>query len=96
LHYCEAKFTYILVPLIPYGIEVVSFIFDYFTEGVAIWTSDQLASRPLPKHGTTYTQNKNIRIPNIHALNAIRTHDPGFTAREKSTCLRRLSYRDRL
>jgi hypothetical protein len=35
------------------------------------------------------------RIPNIHALFGIRTHDPGFRASKDSTCLRPLDYRDR-
>jgi hypothetical protein len=58
--------------------------------------SDQLFARPLPKYRTTQTQNKHIRIPNIHALCGIRTHDPGFGTSEDSTCLRPLGYRDRL
>jgi hypothetical protein len=39
---------YLPVPLIPYGVEVV-FYFDHFTDG----TSDQLVTRPLPKHNKT-------------------------------------------
>jgi hypothetical protein len=31
----------------------------------------------------------------MHALSAIRTHDPGFRASEDSACLRPLGYRDR-
>jgi hypothetical protein len=33
---------------------------DHFTDGRTPWTSDQLIARPLPKHGTTQTQNKHI------------------------------------
>jgi hypothetical protein len=69
--------------------------YDHFTDGRTLWTSDQLVARPLPKHSTTQTQNKHIRIPNIHALCGIRTHDPGFRVSEDSTCLRTLGYRDR-
>jgi hypothetical protein len=58
--------------------------------------SDQLVTRPLPKHRTTQTQNKHIHIPNIHAFCGNRTHDPGIWSSEDSTCLRQLSYRDRL
>jgi hypothetical protein len=68
---------------------------NHFTKGRTPWTSDQLVARPQPKHRTTQTQNKHIHIPKIHALCAIRTHDPGFRASEDSTCLRPLSYRDR-
>jgi hypothetical protein len=48
---------------------------DLFTIGRTPWTSDQLVSRPLSKHRTAQIQNKHIYIPNIHALNEIRTHD---------------------
>jgi hypothetical protein len=61
-----------------------------FTDGRAPWTGDQLGARPLPKHRTTQTQNKRIHTSNIHALNGIRTHDPGFRASEDSSCLRPL------
>jgi hypothetical protein len=67
---------------------------DHFTDGRTPWTSDQLIARPLPKHRTTQTQNKHTHTPNIHALCGIRTHDPGFRAREDSSCLRSLGYRD--
>jgi hypothetical protein len=68
---------------------------DYFTDRRTPWASDQLVARPLPKHSTTQTQNKHIRVPNFFALCGIRTHDPGFLANEDSTCLRPLGYRDR-
>jgi hypothetical protein len=71
-------------------------IFIIFTDGRTPWTSDQLVTRPLPKHRATKTQNKHIHIPHIHALCRIRTHDPGFRASEDSTCLRQLGYCDRL
>jgi hypothetical protein len=47
---------------------------DHFTDGRTPWTSDQFVARPLPKHRTTQTQNKQIYIRNIHALCGIRTH----------------------
>jgi hypothetical protein len=44
----------------------------------------------------TQTQkNAHTRTLHIHALSQIRTHDPGFRAREDSACLRPLGYRDR-
>jgi hypothetical protein len=55
----------------------------------------QLVARPLPKHRTTQTQNKHIYTPNIHALSGIRTHNPSVRAREDSSYLRPLGYRDR-
>jgi hypothetical protein len=58
--------------------------YDHFTDGRTPWASDQLVSRPLPKHRTTQTENKHIHVPNIHALCRIRTHDPGFEANEDS------------
>jgi hypothetical protein len=70
--------------------------YGHFTEGRTPWMSDQLVVRPLPKHSTTQTQNKQMHIPNIHTLCEIRTHDPGFRASEDSTCLWPLGYRDRL
>jgi hypothetical protein len=69
---------------------------DHFTDGRTPWTSDQLVARPLPKHRTTQTQNKDIHMPYIHALCGFRTHDPGFRASEDSTCFRTLGYPDRL
>jgi hypothetical protein len=66
-----------------------------FTDGRTPWTSDQLVSRPLPKHRTIQTQNKHIHTSNTHALCGIRTQDPGFRASEDSSCLRLLGYRDR-
>jgi hypothetical protein len=47
--------------------------------------------------GTQTQQNANTHIQtlNIHNLSGIRTHDPGFRAREGSACLRQLGYRDR-
>jgi hypothetical protein len=49
------------------------------------WTSDQPVARPLPKHRTTWTQNKSIYTPNIHALSEIRTHDPSARVCEDSS-----------
>jgi hypothetical protein len=66
------------------------------TDGRTPWTSDQLVTRPLPKHRTTRTQNEHIHTPNIHALSGIWAHDPGFRACEGSSCLRPSGYRDRL
>jgi hypothetical protein len=69
---------------------------DYFTDGRTPWTSDQLVARPLPKHRTIQTQNKQIHKPNIHALSGIRTHDSSVRASEDSSCLRTRGYYDRL
>jgi hypothetical protein len=69
------------VPLTLYGVVVV--FFYHFTDGRTPWTSDQLVARSLPKHRTTQTKIKHIRIPNIHALCGIR-----FRASEDSICLR--------
>jgi hypothetical protein len=66
-----------------------------FTDGRTVWTSDQLVTRPLPKHSTIQSQNKHIPTSNIHALCGIRTHDPIFQASEDSTCPRPFGYRDR-
>jgi hypothetical protein len=54
------------------------------------------SSRGLYLKTGQHKQNKYIHIPNIHALCGIRTHDPGFRVSEDSSCLRQLSYRDRL
>jgi hypothetical protein len=70
-------------------------LYDHFTDGRILWTSDQLVARPLPKHRTTQTQNKHIHTPNIHALCGIRTHDSSFRASEDSSCLRPFGYCDR-
>jgi hypothetical protein len=43
----------------------------------------------------TQTQNKRIHIPNIHAFNWIRTHDPSIRASEGSSSLRPRDYSDR-
>jgi hypothetical protein len=82
-----------LFPL--WSIELISQFFDHFTDGRTPWMGDQLIARPLPKHGTTQTQNKLIHTSNIHALCGIRSHDLGFRASKDSTCLRPLGYRDR-
>jgi hypothetical protein len=58
--------------------------------------SDQLVTRPLPKHRTTQTQNKRIHTPNIHALSGIPAHDPSVRASEDSSCLRPRGHCDRL
>jgi hypothetical protein len=70
------------------------FHYDYFTDGRAAWTSDQLVARPIPKHRTAQTHNKHLQTPNIHALCGIQTHDPSFRASEDSRYLRQLSYRN--
>jgi hypothetical protein len=57
---------------------------DRFTDGMTPWTGDQPVARPLPKYGTTQTQNKRIHTPNIHVLCGVRTHDPGFQASQDS------------
>jgi hypothetical protein len=49
---------------------------DHFTDGRTPWTSDQPVARPLSKHRSTQTQNKQIHILNIHALCEIRTTIP--------------------
>jgi hypothetical protein len=67
---------------------------DLFTIGRTPWMSDQLVARPVPKHRTAQTQNEHI--PNIHALSGIPTHDHSVRAREDTSCLRPLGYRDRL
>jgi hypothetical protein len=69
---------------------------DLFTIGRTPWTRDQLVVRPLPKHRTTQTQNKHIYTLDIRVLSGIRTHDHSARAREDSSCLRPLGYRDRL
>jgi hypothetical protein len=75
---------------------LVSFQFlDLFTTSRTTWTSDQLVTRPLPKHRTAQTQNKHIYTPNIHAVSGIRTYDPRVRASENTSCLRPLGYRDR-
>jgi hypothetical protein len=89
------QLTYLLNPFLLYPAVSRLFLFLSFTGGRTAWTSDQLVARPLPKHRTTQTQNKHIHTPNIHALDGIGTHDPGFRASEDSTCLRPLGYRDR-
>jgi hypothetical protein len=63
----------------------------FYTDGRTPWTSDQPAARPLPTHRTT--QNKRT---DIHALSAIRTHDPSNRASEDSLCLRPRSHCDGL
>jgi hypothetical protein len=65
-----------------------------FTDGRTPWASDQLVARPLPKHGTTQTQN-NTHTQNIHVLNEIRTHDLSVRANEDSLCFRPRGYYDR-
>jgi hypothetical protein len=98
-HYASSLLRIKSLFLIPSSYTSVSrlfFHFDHLTDGRAPWTSDQLVARPLPKHRTTQTQNKHRHIPNMHALCGILTHDHGFRAREDSTCLRPLGYRDRL
>jgi hypothetical protein len=57
---------------------------DHITDCRTPWMSDQLVVRPLPKHRTTKTQNKDIHTPNIQALSEIRTHDPSVRASEDS------------
>jgi hypothetical protein len=88
----DSVFHWLYIPVGPWPL--IFQFHDHFTDGRTPWTSDQLVARPLPKHRTTWTQNKHI--PNIHTLCGIRTHDPGFRASEDSTCLRPLGYRDRL
>jgi hypothetical protein len=39
-------------------------------------------------------QNKHIRIPNIHALSGIQTHDPSVRVSKDSSCLRLHGYCD--
>jgi hypothetical protein len=39
---------------------LIQFRDHFFTDSRTPWTSDQLVARPLPKHGTTQTQNKHI------------------------------------
>jgi hypothetical protein len=64
---------------------------DLFTIGRTPWMSDQLVTRPLPKHRAAQTQNKHIHThthtPNIHALSAIRTHNYSVRTSEDSSCL---------
>jgi hypothetical protein len=57
--------------------------------------SDKPVARPLPTHRAAQTQNKRIHIPNIHALNGIRTYDPSVRGSKDSSCLRRRGYCDR-
>jgi hypothetical protein len=90
----QTFFPDLLLPLWSMGL--ISQFLDHFTDGRTPWTGDQLVARPLPEHRTTQTQNKHIRTRNINALCGIRIHDPVFRAREDSTCLTPLGYRDRL
>jgi hypothetical protein len=69
--------------------------YSFLTVGRTPWTSDQLATRSLPKHRTTQTQKDCIHTPNIRALRGIRTHDPSVRASEDSSCLRPRGYCDR-
>jgi hypothetical protein len=69
---------------------------NFSTDGRTLWTSDQPVARPLPKHGTTQTQNKRIHTPNINTLSGTRTHDPSIRPSEDSSSLRPRGYRDRL
>jgi hypothetical protein len=96
LTYYEAQFSFHWLYSPPWALASDIQFHDHFTDGRTPWTSDQLVTRPLPKHRTTHAQNKHIHIPNIHPLCGIRTPDPGFRASEDSTCLRPLGYRDRL
>jgi hypothetical protein len=73
---------------------LIQFYNHFLIDGRTPWTSDQLVTRPLPKHGTIQTQNKHIHTPNIHSLSGIRTHDPSVWADEDSSCLRPHSYCD--
>jgi hypothetical protein len=75
-------------------LSVSLYITRSWTFGRTPCTGDQLVARPLPvhKHRKTHTH---TQTPNIHALNEIRTHDPGFRASEDSTCPRPLGYCDR-
>jgi hypothetical protein len=79
----------------PWSLLQFRYLYYEYIDSRNPWTSDQPVARPLPKHRTTQTQNKYIHISNIHVLCGIRTHDPSFQAREDSTCLRPLGYRDR-
>jgi hypothetical protein len=74
--------------------ELISQFLGHFTDGRTPWTGEQPVARNLPIQRTTQTE-KNAHTPNIHALNGIRTHDPGFRASEYSTCLRLRAYCDR-
>jgi hypothetical protein len=87
-------FHWLYSPLGPWPL--ISQFHDHFSDGKTPWTSDQLVTRPLPKHRTTQIQNKHIHTPNIHALCGIRTHDLGFRASLDSSCPRPLGYRDLL
>jgi hypothetical protein len=75
---------------------LIQFRNHFYTDGRTPCTSDQPVARPLPKHRTTWTQNKRIHTPNIHALSGIRAHDPSVRASEDSSCLRPRGYCDRL
>jgi hypothetical protein len=73
----------------------VSLLFSRsWSVGRTPWAGDQLVARPLPvhKHRKTHPHTQTL---NIHALNGIRTHYPGYRASEDSACLRPLGYRDR-
>jgi hypothetical protein len=49
-----------------------------------------------PSQGLYLNTEKHIYTANIHAVNGIRTHDHRVRASEDISCLRPLSYRDRL
>jgi hypothetical protein len=92
--------NYLLFPIRLYRTVTVSrflrLFFGSYTVGRTPWASDRPVPRPLPKYRTTQTQNKCTHTPNIDTLSGIRTHDHGVRASEDSSCLRSLSYRERL
>jgi hypothetical protein len=84
-------FSFSLLPL--WSIRLISQLIDYsYTVGLLGWVIS--SSQGLYTQDNTNTE-KRTYTPNIHALSAIRTHDPGLRASEDSTCLRPLDYRDR-
>jgi hypothetical protein len=74
---------------------LLQFHYLFYTDGSAPWTGDQPVARPLPTHRTSWTQNKRIHTPNIHAFSGIRTHNPSVRAREDSSYLWPRGHRDR-
>jgi hypothetical protein len=105
-YFCYIHFYIPSSYTVPLRCQGFHFCLDLHTIGRTPWTSDRPVARPLPKYRTTQTQNKcthahahahtHTHTPNIFIVNGIRAHHPSVRAREDSSCLRPLGYRDRL
>jgi hypothetical protein len=67
-----------------------------FTGGRTPWTVDQLVAKALSRHRTTQNTEKRGHTLNNYAQGGIRTCNHGLRAIENCSCLRPLSYHDRL